>query len=242
MNHPCLNDGRGRAQARRARLALGVLLAAPLGGCGLIDANIFDTTITLQTQTYMQDFGSSSGTVPSVPCNSDALCGAVSVQGAVGRCDTATQLCYADASLTLPYSVTLSKDASFQSGIGQKAVQSVRGIDLAYSIPSNTLTFAVPEITLYVGPQSAKAVTDPGVALIGKIPPLAARQTLTTPGVLRVTDGSPARQLLVNAITTPNTPIVFLLSASPRINAKQELPAGAIQVNITPSLIVGLPR
>ena len=40
-------------------------LALVLGGCGLIDANIFDTTITLSTQTYKQEFSTGSGTEPS---------------------------------------------------------------------------------------------------------------------------------------------------------------------------------
>lgn len=246
MNQLSLSDGRARKAPTVAGMSgiLGILAlgAASLAGCGLIDANIFDTTVTLQTQTYQQDFGSNMGTVPSIPCSNDNVCGAVSAMGATGRCDMAAKTCYADASVTLPYPLTLSKDSSFQSGIGQKLVQSVRGVDLAYTVPSNTMTFAMPEISVYVGPQSAKLTTDSGVALIGKIPPLAAKQTLTTPGVLKVTAGTPAYSLLFNAITTPSTPIVFLLAANPRVNAGQPVPAGAIQVNVTPSLIVGLPR
>lgn len=219
-------------------------LALVLGGCGLIDANIFDTTITLSTQTYKQEFSTGNGMVPKVSCTAQTamVCSAVSAQGVVGRCDAAAGECYADASVTLPYPVDLSKDMAFQSGIGQKAVQAVRAIKLAYTIPQNTLTFNMPPIRLYVGPQGSAAVTDTGVVAIGTIDALAKGQTLTTPKVIEVPDNSPARTLLVNAVTSPKTPIVFLLAATPSIRGGDDAPAGLIQVNVTPSLVVGLPR
>ena len=233
---------------RRPGLML-LLLGAGLLSCGLINANIFDTEIRLSRQVYSQDFGKAAGTVPKVPCSAQTdLCQQVTsaLQGAPakGLCDLSTMLCVAEASVTLPYTVNLSQDQAFQSGVAGKAVQFVRSVAIDYSLPTNTLTFPLPAIEVYVGPQDATTKTHPGVVLIGTIGPFARAQTISdsAPLTLAIADGSPARAKLEASIKNPKVPFVFLIAATPRMASGDELPAGKLELHIFPRITVGLPR
>lgn len=230
----------------------GGLLAALSAGvlsCGLINPNILDTDIRLQKQVYSQDFGKASGVVPVVPCSAQTdVCQQVTdlLTGAPARgvCDTAAMRCYAEASMTLPYTVNLSQDQAFQSGIAGRVVQFVRAIELGYSLPVNTLTFDVPQVEIYVGPQDAKNKTDPGVVRVGTIGPFAAGQTISdgAPMTLAIADGSPARAQLEQNVKNPKVPFVFLISATPRMDSGKPLPAGKLELHVFPKVTVGLPR
>lgn len=231
------------------RGAAAVWLGAVALGCGLINPNIFDTDIRLQRQVYSQDFGRNSGKVPAVPCSGQAdTCQQVSsvVQGvpARGVCDPQSMRCQAEASVTLSYPVNLSEDPAFQSGVAGRAVQFVRAAELGYSLPINTLTFDIPEIEIYIGPQNARNKTDPGVVLIGKVGPFTRGQTISdsAPMTLAIADGSPARTQLEQNIKNPKAPFVFLIHAQPRISGGDDVPAGRMELHLFPKITVGLPR
>lgn len=231
------------------RGAAAVCLGAIVLGCGLIDPNILDIDIRLQRQVYSQDFGRSTGKVPVVPCSGQAdTCQQVSslVQGvpARGVCDPQSMRCQAEASVTLSYQVNLSQDQAFQSSVAGRAVQLVRAAELGYSLPVNTLTFDIPEIEIYIGPQDAKNKTDPGVVLIGKVGPFARGQTISdsSPMSLAIADGSPARSQLEQNIKNPKAPFVFLIHALPRISGGDDVPAGRMELHVFPKITVGLPR
>ncbi len=225
-------------------------LSVCLSGCGLIDANILDVPVHLQTQTYAHDFGTTMGTVPSIPCSAQlATCQAIDNQikdaQVTGVCDGS--VCYAQANLTLTYTVNLASDPAFQSSVNQKLIQGVRTIDLAYGMPKNTLTFDIPEMEVYVGPQNAQSRTDPGVLQIGTIGPIK-RGTPFADGSqhLVVADPSAARTQLVADVMNPKVPFVFLLATStsnpPKVKAGDPVPAGALQLDISPTITVGIPR
>jgi hypothetical protein len=219
------------------------------GGCGLVDANVLTTEIHLQTQTYQQNFGTATGTtVPSVPCTAQQntcqqLQPLLTSSDVTALCDGTA--CYAEANVTLTYTVNLSMDAAFQSSVGQKLVQAVQGIDLAYGLPTNTLTFEIPELDLYVGPQNATAVTSQGVVQVGTIGPFAAGVPVKD-GSLHLTLDStkPAWPQLVSDIMSPNVPFVFLISTSasnpPKIMAGDAVPAGQVQLDVLPTITVGI--
>jgi hypothetical protein len=225
------------------------MLGAGLLSCGLINPNILDTDIRLQRQVYSQDFGKAAGTVPVVPCSPQMdICQQVTdaVQGSQARgvCDTTLNVCYAEATMTLPYTVNLSQDQAFQSGVAGRVVQFVRAVELGYSLPTNTLTFDIPEVEIFLGPQDAKNKTDPGVVRVGTIGPFKAGQTISdgAPRTLAIADGSPARTQLEQNVKNPKVPFVFLISATPRLDGGKPLPAGKLELHVFPKITVGLPR
>jgi hypothetical protein len=217
--------------------------------CGLINPNIFDTTIELKQQIYKQDFGQAMGQVQAPPCSAQMdTCS--QFQGQFGadsqvraRCDTTRMLCYAEGSVTLTETVNLSEYAALQKG-----VDAVRTIEILYSLPVNTLTFPLPQIEIYAGPQGSKSKSDPGVVFIDKVGPFQKGQTIsdTSPMRIVVPDGSAARNTLVGYIKNPKGSFVFLIVANPRVDAdgsgKLTLPAGKIELRIVPRITVGLPR
>jgi hypothetical protein len=237
--------GKLRAGGRVMVMALAVAGAA----CGL-----FDFDVDLATQTFTLDFGQQTGTMPAVACDASAgaCAGAASfnfdtsatagvpstVDVSLG-CDTGTGQCYAQASARAVQTVGVIQDDSFSSKVERHALSFVKLADIAYTIPTNTLTFDIPAVDVYAGPAGATRETDPGVALLGTTQPIAAGMTTTEPAHLIVTDDSPARPVIEHAVEHKQD-FVFIVVASPRMNAGNPVPAGAIQIDVAPKLKVGL--
>lgn len=233
------------------RAPSGLLLGAALiSACGLVNANIFDTDIRLQRQDYSHNFGQAQGRLPTVACTAESdPCQLVAdqlaagVNGARAFCDTAQRRCAVEGNIALTYPVNLSQDQAFQSSVGQKAVQFVQKIEFGYVL-QNSLNFPLPRIDIYIGPQDARSKDDAGVVLLGQIGPFATGEDIpdTAPRTLSVERGSPAFAQLERSIKSPKTPFVFLLSATPRIEADDPVPAGKIELHLYPKITVGLPR
>jgi uncharacterized membrane protein len=149
----------------RGALSLGAGLAL-LGAaaCGLVSTNILDKTFELSAQKFSLDFGTTTGKVPTVACTvaGDPKCAALASQvsaaggTATGICDTTAKSCSAEIMVTKSYPVTLSNDPSFAQTIGSKAISIVKAIELSYGA-SNMSTVNLPEMMLYIGPDTAKS-------------------------------------------------------------------------------------
>jgi len=237
----------------RRRIVLGALsvcAVAAAGACGLINPDIFDITIPLSPQEYTQDFGSNTGKVPSVPCTAAMnTCQTVanqvggSIQGATakGICESSTSTCSAEIAATLSYQLQLSNEQSFATSVGGKVVSVVRAIELKYGVPTNTTTFTIPEMMIYIAPQGVKSETDPKAVYIDKIPAIAAKQTLPADsGSLKIAAGTPAFEQFSYYVKNPTTPFNFLLVAKPKVKAGDDVPSGKIVIRITPQITVGL--
>lgn len=228
-------------------LVAGSLLAAASGGCGL-----FDQTITLQAQEFKQNFGTSSGTVPSVSCTmatdpcaqvANMVSGSVMGATAKGVCDTSTQKCTAEVSATFNYPITLSKEQNFATMVAGKAVSVVHSITLKYGVSKNTTTFAIPETSLYIAPMGVTSATDSRAVYIDKIPSIAKGMTIADGGgSISLPEGSAARAEFVKYIQSPTTPFVLLGVAKPIVKAGDAMPAGEIWLRVIPEFVVGLPR
>jgi hypothetical protein len=226
-------------------LCAGFLIGAASSGCGL------GIPITLQTQTFMQNFGNSSGTVQSVPCTqqqdpctqaAQQVSTALASDGATvtGICNTQAQQCTAQIDATVSYPVNLSMDQSFTSSVAGRAVSIVQSISLLYGVPTNTTTFPIPELDLYIAPAGVTSVTDSRAVYIDKVPSIAKAQTLpSNAGSITVQTNSPAGTQFVHYIQNPTTPFVILINAKPVLSAGEPLPAGEIVVNVTPQITVG---
>jgi hypothetical protein len=231
------------------------VLAALVGfGAGVCDA--FDQTIQLSQQTFMLDFGQQSGTMPAVACadapdvctpeatvsiDTSSTAGVPSnVEVAVG-CDGGSGLCYAQATTRAAQTLGVLQGDDLGDKIGRNGLSFVERVNIAYMIPANTLTFDIPQVDIYAGPAGSTRETDPGVAVVGSTAPIAAGVTASEPQFVTINDQTPARGVIENAIEDKQD-FVFILVATPRMTAGTAVPAGSVQIQVAPSVTVGLPR
>jgi hypothetical protein len=214
--------------------------------------DIFDVTVNLTSQTYQMDFGTATGTIPTLTCKAGmpSLCepqqratvttmpGPANVTIAPG-CDATTNRCFVAATARLTYEVDVLQDSGFVTAVERHSAWVVKSVSLTYAVPTNTLTFDIPKIDVYVGPPGTTSENDPGVAFVDSTMPVAAGTTFVDePRQLTVAEGSPARDLIVNSVEAKQT-LVFVVVATPRIEAGAPVPAGQLQLDIYPRLTLG---
>ena len=219
-------------------------------------ADIFDVQVDLQSQVYRADFGAPVGDIPTVTCDPGVpeACGAgtsVSVDtasaGIPGEvtvalgCDGVTTRCYAQADARLVMAVNVLQDEDFVTKVERRAISFVRVVDVGYTVPANTLTFEVPRVDIYAGPDGSRRETDPDVAIVGSTVPIGPGATFAEEQHVTITDDTPARPLIEDAIKNQRT-FVFIVVLSPRVEAGGPVPAGAIEINVSPHIVVGFPR
>ena len=241
-----------RRKLLRSALGLSAALSLAVMGsaaCGLISTNILDKTFELGAQKFSLDFGTTVGKVPSIACTvaGDTKCSTlgsqVSAAGgtATGNCDTNAKLCYADITVTKSYPVTLSNEPSFVSSIGSKAISVVKAIELNYGA-NNGSTVNLPDMDLYIGPDTAKSPTDKDVYLIDKIPAIG--KGVNIPDKSRkivVQAGTPAFDRFSYYLQNPKVPFSLMVVGKPTVKANDDLPSGKVDISITPAFTVGLP-
>jgi hypothetical protein len=228
------------------RALAGLFLAASLG-CGL-----FDFDVDLAQQTFTLDFGQQTGTMPAIACDASAgACGSAAPFDATTTagipstvdvtlgCDAASQQCYALVNARAAQTVAVLQDDNFSSKVARHGLSFVKLADIAYTIPTNTLTFDIPQADVYAGPAGSTRETDPGVALLGTTQPIMAGTPTTETQHMVISDDAPARPVIEHAVENKQD-FVFIVVASPRMNAGNPVPAGSIQIIVSPKLEVGL--
>jgi hypothetical protein len=240
---------------RTAVTIASTLTIATLASGAACSRDVFDVYVDLKTETYRADFGNAAGTIPVVSCdptnpgacadgsvldvNASATGMPADVQISTG-CDDTADRCFVRANAHIAYPVDVFQDDAFASAVASRTVEFVRVADFAYEVLANSLTFDVPQIDIYVGPAGSTQETDPGVVAVGSTPALPAGATLAD-GHITVDDASPARGTIEDDIRNQR-PLVFLVVLSPRLVAGGAVPAGAIEVDVPPRLLIGLPR
>jgi hypothetical protein len=232
------------------RIFATVIAATVAAGCGS-DASEVDVSLT--SHAFHADFGAPSGTVPTATCDEAATGGCETAQGltftTIEGADVSVDLgcnwlkfsCFAQANARLPYTVDVLQDRSFMTKVGPQAIARVRMTDLGYTIPTNTLTFDIPQVNLFVGPAGTRAETDPGVYYVGSTGPIAAGGTVVAePGHLTIANDTPARGIIEQSIQSKQT-FVFLFAATPRLEAGASMPAGALEIDLVPTVRLGFP-
>jgi hypothetical protein len=236
--------------AAHRRLSVLMIAAISLGAL-TCSSDIFDVTVHLATQTYQLDFGNATGTVPTVTCRAGMLSTCelqqrATVTATMGPgnivvepgCDSTTSRCFVEATARVTYDVDVLQDSDFVTKVERHSAWTVKSVSLAYTLPTNTLTFDVPKIDVYVGPPGTTTENDPDVAFVDSTAPVPAGTTFTDPQQLTVAAGSPARDLIVSSVESKRT-IVFVVVAKPRIEAGAPIPAGALELDVYPSLLLG---
>jgi hypothetical protein len=228
---------------------LATLLGVGAGGC-----DVFDFTVDLSAQTFTLDFGQQSGTIPTVACGETAdVCGTTlavnvdtssmagvpsDVEVALG-CDDSSGFCFAQASARAAQTIGVLQGDDLGDKIARNGTSFVQEVDVAYTIPLNTLTFDIPQVDVYAGPAGSTRETDPGVAFVGSTQPIAAGVTTSEAQHIMITDDTPARPVIEDAIENKRD-FVFIVVAQPRLTAGSPVPAGAVQIDVQPSVTIGL--
>ena len=145
-------------------------------------------------------------------------------------CDAASQQCYALVNARAAQTVAVLQDDNFSSKVARHSLSLVKLSDVAYTIPSNTLTFDIPQADVYAGPAGSTRETDPGVALLGTTQPIKAGTPTTETQHMTIDDDAPARPVIEHAVENKQD-FVFIVVASPRMNAGNPVPAGSIQID-----------
>jgi hypothetical protein len=229
-------------------------LASTVAGCSL---DIFDVVVELDARVLTTDFGQQAGTVPAVPCSvvdvdvCDTVAPTLAVDGAsVGvpgevtlalACDAVKGNCFAVATARPAVTVNVLTDDDFASRVARNATFLLRSISVEYTVPVNTLTFDVPRIDIYAGPEGTTRETDPDVVLVAMTKRIPANTPVKSKQVLTIPDDSEGLSFLEDSVENERN-FVFLAVIAPRVEANQPVPSGRIELNVLPSLLLGLPR
>jgi hypothetical protein len=259
MAHPrVFTRAARRLRAIRAGLtAFALASLAIAAGCG----DLAGADIHLAPTALSEDFGTQPGAIPRLACSAAnaSACAAVpppaGVSGWQVGCDTTAGQCFGQADLRIQQAVTTGDPSSFSSAIGQQAAHYLESIDIAYTIPTNTLTFALAKIQLYVvqnpvaggggaGSPDGGVVVEQAPApatdvLVGNVDPLAAGQIVSAERHLSL-DGSDPAFTAISSQVEAGQDLVLALVVSPRVVAGAPLPAGAITVVCEATLHFGL--
>ncbi len=261
MAHPRVSTraARGLRAIRAGLMAFALASLAIAAGCG----DLAGADIHLASTALGADFGTQAGSIPPLACSaaSASACSGVPAPAGVSGwqvgCDTSAGQCFGQADLRIQQTVTAADPSSFDSAVGKQAVHYLESIDIAYTIPTNTLTFALAKIQLYVvqnpitgsggsgAPEGgvvveqAPASSPPGDVLVGNVAPLAAGQVVGAERHLSL-DGSDPAFTTISSQVEAGQDLVLALVVTPRVVASGRLPAGAIQVVCAPTLHFGL--
>lgn len=251
MAQPRVSSRAARSQgAIRASLAaLALAFASFAAGCG----DLAGADVVLAPATLTADFGTAPGTIPPLACSGSNASACLAVPAPTGvsgwqvGCDAAAGQCFGQANLRIQQVVASNDPSSFDSEVGRQAVRYLRSVDIAYTIPSNTLTFALAKIQLYIVPNpTTTAPVDGGVVveqapasptdlLIGNVETLAPGQMVSAAHHLSLEGGSPAFGAISSQVQAGQD-LALALVVTPRVVASAPLPAGAVAVVCQPTL------
>jgi len=242
----------------RAGILAACALCASAAGCG----DLAGADIQLGSTSLAANFGTASGAIPPLACSAanTSACTAVPAPAGVNGwqvgCDTTAGQCFGQAVLRIQQAVGVADPSSLDSALGRQAAHYLRSIEIAYTIPANTLTFALAKIQLYVvqtpgaGGGGSSGSPDGGVVvesapapptdvLLGNIDPLAPGQIVSDARHVSIDGGAPAFAAISSQVQAGQD-LVLALVVTPRVVAGKPLPAGAIQIVCEPTLHFGI--
>lgn len=211
--------------------AVWALASGMLMGCGLIDSDVLEFDLALPPQMFQYDTSRAglptSGTLPTVPCTSDAMCQVVARNatpnpmacGTTGSCEARI-----DIQSTVPYDL---KNQSDFAALNDRPIVDVTVSKIEYELVEDTLTFATPPIGLYV---AAQGVTEPGLGM--KFGVIEAVAVGTKPGRYAVKIDAAGKKVLADTFKNWKTPFNLLVKTeTPAVfKAGDEVPRGKISV------------
>lgn len=237
MNYPYLRAMSAALGVAAQMVAVGVALGAT--GCGLISSDVTNFDLTLPEKKFTIDASgwdvqqADADQFTALSCASNAsVCSSAVTQacmtGCTGICNSAKTCDLSlDVSAKLPVDLMMEKPEL--KTINDQPVIKVTIDSVTYTVDSNNLNVATPEINVYVGATTVLRPNDPAnpATLIGTIPPIPAGQTITSPQMLMFTPTGKAD--LVKFMSSFKTPFNVLVGSSLLITKGQAVPMGKLE-------------
>jgi hypothetical protein len=221
---------------------------AVVAGRQVACGDVAEDSVALDTMTLQGDFGAATGTLPAMSCTAaDAsacadLPAPAGVSGWQVGCDVAAGKCFGQADMRLQQSVVMTSSTSLDTSLRKQAVRYLRSVDIAYTIPTNTLTFALARIQVFVVVPSTASDGQTAASsdvLVGEIDPVAAGEVVTTSRHLVIAEGSPARDAIAGQVGDGHD-LALAFVVSPRVMAGAPMPAGSFLVSYQPTLKIAI--
>jgi hypothetical protein len=232
-------------------VALSLLAAAT--GCDLVSSDLTKITVPLPIETYMVDTMDHQNLrlpqmIPTAACMADATCCPTGCQGdgytlACGS----SRACQATITPTLVERVDLSTnpDLTRAKSFSQVTLKSV-----SYGVCANTLTVAMPQVALWIAPETVTR-PDPslGAMKLGVVPAIPAQTDVTCPPDLMHIDPTKlakvmldpaAVQTFASLIGTSKTAFNVIVVATLVQRAGDPVPTGSATMLVTGSLSAAL--
>ncbi len=218
-----------------SRFAIGSMLAAALGGCGLISSDVTNFNLDLPDKNFTIDAAgwqvdadqaavltqTSCASNPSICASAaDAAC----AMDCTGRCG-AQDTCELDLDVGLYQSIDLVTEKPELQSLNDEPIIKVTIDSVRFEVPSNTLTLATPEMKVYVAPMSVMDPTDPQAKLIGVIPAVPPGATTGSEELQFTATG---RADLVAIMSTFKTPFNLIVGSTLTLTSTTPAPMGRL--------------
>lgn len=210
--------------------------AVLVGGCGLISSDVTNLDLTIKPKMFSVDTASwnvnstAAMTYLSYDCSSTPTYCASAVSnacqmGCSGSCDMSLHTCDLGLDLAIYQKIDLLTEQPELKTINSQPVIHVTIDAVTYSVSTNTLNVATPELTIYVAPLSVTDPKDPSAKPIGTIAAVPAGMTVGSTDMIYTADG---KQTLVDTMGAYQTPFNVLVGGELVVKSGDPVPSGKL--------------
>lgn len=232
------------------RLCVLVLVPGLGSACGLIDSDVSNFDLTLPDKAFSVDASGwqvdqqAADTFLNMSCSgSTMICSSAATQACPmncsGSCGAASK-CELELNISAYKAIDLVMEKPELNSINDKPVIKVTIDSVTYSVTSNTLNVATPEMGVYVAPITVMDPSDPMATKVGIIASVPAGATVATRDMTYTTDG---KQALIDTMSTYRNPFNVIVGTVDNpivIKAGDALPMGKLDAVIQIKAHAGL--
>lgn len=225
---------------KRALALLVPCAALAISGCDLLeDATSFNVCTNwekVSVDTAQIGLNAGGATVPDVPCTAGGadVCAqataGISCSGGSYECKVqcgGSAKCEVEATAQAP-AQTVDLSSKIQNSVQASALDKVTIDSVEYRVSANSLNFATPAISVYVGPNAATKVGDAGVTLFATLPPIPSKGTPSS----SLSPTAAGQTALTGFVKNYKTPFKILSSATMTFQAGDSVPEGKLDAEI----------
>ncbi|HVV82025.1 MAG TPA: hypothetical protein VHE35_03055 [Kofleriaceae bacterium] len=230
-----------------AKLLLATALAAPLVGCGLIDADVTQFDLGLPDKQFTVDAGnwglsnpeqylSQQCTTSPDPCAQAAMQACRPGQ-CVGMCNPGSHTCDLTLFVSLYQGIDLVTEKPELQSINDEPIIDVTIDSIDYQVTANTLNVPTPEMGVWAAPATVMVPGDPGSKRVGTVPSVPAGATLPTTSMVFDPSG---KDNLKSFMGSYKTPFNIVVGSGMTLHQNSPVPQGAMTVKVSIAAHAGL--
>ncbi len=226
------------------------LSGAPLVGCGLVDSDIADFSLTLPEKDVRIDSAqwqlTEDATLPEVSCAgneavcalaAETVCQSSDEAQCFAACEPTPETCMFTIAFSLWNTIELDKEAPELESINGAPIGRVTVSRIFYRVSENSFSTDAPPLTVAVAPQGVTIVGDPQARVVGTIAPIPAGQSVESMDVEFTEDGLDHLRDVLRDYTTPFNLIV---GGEVELSAGDDIPTGRLTAVVQVEATAGL--